>query len=102
MSRHLPAKLSSGVSELYELDPRFALAWAITQKTVVRTGFGRCHTPAQNDDRNAALESDNVRISLTSADVPNLSYPIDPFIPLASVVGQTPRALQRDRKDLYA
>jgi hypothetical protein len=83
-------------------DPRFALAWAVTQKTVIRTGFGIYHAPAQNDDRNAALESDNVRVSLTSADVPNLSYPIDPFIPLASVTGQTPRALQRDRKDLYA
>jgi len=83
-------------------DPRFAIAWAVTPKTAIRTGFGIYHAPAQNDDRNAALESDNVRISLTSADDPNLSYPIEPFIPLASVAGRTPRALQRDRKDLYA
>ena len=84
-------------------DPRFGVAWAPSKTTVVRTGFGLYHGAAQNDDLNAALESDNVRLSLTSADVPNLSYPIEPFIPLASSQGITPRALQREgRRDLYA
>ena len=82
-------------------DPRFGMAYGINDKTVIRTGFGVYHGPGQNDDRNAALESDNVRLSLTSADVPNLSYPITPFLSTASTVGVTPRALQRDRKDLY-
>ena len=82
-------------------DPRFGIAYGINEKTVIRTGFGIYHGPGQNDDRNAALESDNVRLSLTSADIPNLSYPIEPFISTAEVIGVTPRALQRDRKDLY-
>ncbi|MDQ2841190.1 MAG: TonB-dependent receptor [Acidobacteriota bacterium] len=82
-------------------DPRFGLAYGINDKTVIRTGFGVYHGPGQNDDRNAALESDNVRLSLSSADVPNLAYPITPFLSTAADIGVTPRALQRDRKDLY-
>src|SRR5207237_8036625 len=58
------------------------------------------HGARQNDDINGALESSAVPKSLSSSDIPNLSYPVDPFIPLAAV-GGTPRALQRDRRDLY-
>ena len=84
-------------------DPRFGIAWSPAKTTVIRSGFGIYHGAAQNDDLNAALESDNVRLSLSSATVPNLSYPIAPFIPLATSQGITPRALQREgRRDLYA
>jgi hypothetical protein len=83
-------------------DPRVGIAYAPTAKTVVRTGWGIYHGAAQNDDRNSALESSNTRISLTSADVPNLSFPIEPFLGQAIAGGQTPRALNRHHKDLYA
>ena len=82
-------------------DPRLGIAYGINDKTVIRTGFGIYHGPGQNDDRNAALESDNVRLTLTSADVPDLAYPFEPFLTTAETIGVTPRALQRDRKDLY-
>ncbi len=83
-------------------DPRVGLAWAPSEKTAIRAGFGIYHAPAQNDDRNAALESSDVRVSLTSADNPNISFPIDPFLPEAYSQGQTPRALYRHHRDLYA
>src|SRR5215472_13828055 len=86
-------------------NPRFSFAWSPTRfhdRTVIRSGFGIYSGAGQNDDLNAGLESKTDAISLTSSDVPNLSYPIDPFIPLASTTGRTPRALDRTRRDLYA
>ena len=96
-----PAGSALEFSNYTNFDPRFGIAYGINPKTVIRSGFGIYHGPGQNDDRNAALESDNVRLSLTSAQVPDLSYPIEPFITTAEAIGVTPRALQRDRKDLY-
>jgi len=83
-------------------DPRVGLAWAPSEKTAIRAGFGIYHAPAQNDDRNAGLESSDVRVDLTSADNPNISFPIEPFLPQAYTQGQTPRALYRHHRDLYA
>ncbi len=83
-------------------DPRVGLAWAPSEKTAIRAGFGIYHAPAQNDDRNAGLESSDVRVGLSSADNPNLSFPIEPFLPEALSQGLTPRALYRHHKDLYA
>lgn len=86
-------------------DPRFSLAWApdtFHGRTVIRSGFGIFHGPGQNDDTNAAFETNNSQTILSQANVPSLSYPITPFLPLAEVTGRAPRALQRDRRDLYA
>ena len=91
-------------------DPRIALAWApsaLHGKTVVRAGFGIYHGAAQNDDLNAALESDTFRVKVTQS-VP-LSAAFEQTTPdfsgIAGVqkAGGHPRALQRqDRRDLYS
>jgi hypothetical protein len=86
-------------------DPRVSFAWSPSRfhdHTVIRAGYGIYSGAGQNDDLNSGLESHSYAISLTSSDVPNLSYPIDPFVPLAAASGRTPRALDRHRRDLYA
>ncbi len=70
-------------------DPRLGVAYSLNDKTLVRSGFGIHHGPGQNDDRNAALESDNVRLQLSSADVLGLSYPITPYLNIAALSGST-------------
>lgn len=85
--------------------PRLGLAWSpgiFKNRTVIRAGYGVFFGPGQNDDVFAAIDSSADRISLTRVEAPALSYPIDPFIALAQTIGATPRALQRDRRDLYS
>jgi len=97
-------------------DPRFSVAWAPEQfkgKTVVRAGFGIYHGAAQNDDRNAALESDRTENQyivgqggLTQSDVffqPSyLQNPPDFNIPASTAQAQLiARALIRNHPDLY-
>ena len=85
-----------------DFGPRIGLAWApaaLHGKTVFRTGFGIYYGANQNDDFSDPMESAVPRYSVSSADVPNLAYPIDPFInPQYALYG--PKAIDRHRKDL--
>jgi hypothetical protein len=66
---------------------------------VIRTGFGIYYGGNQNDDFSDPMESAVPRYSISSTDVPNLSYPIDPFVnPQFALYG--PKAIDRHRKDL--
>jgi hypothetical protein len=84
------------------IQPRISMAWAPKMfggKTVFRTGYGRYIGPGQNDDVTAAIDSLPESFSLTAADAPALSYPPSGFLSQLRSQGQTPRSVQRDRKE---
>jgi Carboxypeptidase regulatory-like domain/TonB dependent receptor len=88
---------------VFDIDPRIAIAWAPTalhNQTTIRTGFGIYHGDGQLDDQNLPIDNEVDRYSLSAATIPNLSYPITPF--LADTPGiVSPRDDDRDRKDMY-
>ena len=88
----------------YYLDfaPRLGLAWApggAAGKTVIRAGFGMYFSPNQMDDFTDGHESTDQRFSVSSADVPNLAWPI--FQSLLPAPLYSPKAWDPNRKDGY-
>ena len=86
-----------------DFDPRVAAAWApsaLGGKTVFRAGVGTYHGDGQLDDQNLPIANEVARYSLSSKTIPNLSYPIDPFLPLTPGI-VSPRDMYRLRNDMY-
>ncbi len=84
------------------VEPRVGLAWApqsLHNKTVIRSGFGLYKGEGQLGDLNAPSDNYTQRLTLSSIDFPNLSFPADSFFAKATNVAVTPRALQRNRQD---
>lgn len=85
-----------------DIDPRVAFAWAPRKNgnTVIRSGFGLYHEDGQLDDQNLPISNEVYAYSLSNKTIPNLSYPITPF--LADTQGIiSPRDDDRRRKDTY-
>lgn len=93
---------SFGQPNYGDVDPRIAVAWSPQQngKTVVRAGFGIYHEDGQLDDQNLPISNEVFAYSLSNKTIPNLSYPITPF--LSGTQGViSPRDDDRRRKDTY-
>ncbi|MGB6384225.1 MAG: TonB-dependent receptor [Terriglobales bacterium] len=93
---------SFGQPNYHDIDPRIALAWSprANEQTVIRAGFGIYHEDGQLDDQNLPISNEVFAYSLSSATIPNLSYPITPF--LSDTTGIiSPRDDDRRRKDMY-
>ncbi len=93
---------SFGQPNYGDIDPRVAIAWSPRRddKTVVRIGAGIYHEDGQLDDQNLPISNEVFAYSLSNKNIPNLSYPIDPF--LSNTTGiVSPRDDDRRRKDTY-
>ena len=65
-----------------------------------RAGFGTYHQDGQLDDQNVPESNEVQAFSLSAANIPDLSYPVSPF--LDEVTGRiSPSAMDRRRKDMY-
>ncbi len=93
---------SFGQPNYGDIDPRVAVAWAPRRdgKTVVRAGFGIYHEDGQLDDQNLPISNEVHAYSLSNKTIPNLSYPIAPFLETATGI-ISPRNDDRRRKDTY-
>ena len=91
---------SFGQPNYGDVDPRIAFAWSprANGQTVIRAGFGIYHEDGQLDDQNLPISNEVFAYSLSSATIPGLSYPIDPFLENTTGI-ISPRAQDRRRKD---
>ena len=91
---------SFGAPNYGDIDPRVAIAWSPRSSghTVIRAGFGLYHEDGQLDDQNLPISNEVYSYSLSSKTIPNLAFPMDPF--LANTTGiVSPRDEDRRRKD---
>lgn len=85
-----------------DFGPRLGLAWVpggTAGKTVIRTGFGMYFSPNQMDDFTDGHESTDQRFNVSSADVPNLVWPVLPSLLPAPLY--SPKAWDPNRRDGY-
>ncbi len=85
-----------------DFGPRIGIAWApatFAGRSVIRTGYGIYYGGNQNDDFSDPMESTALRLSLSSTQVPTLSFPITPFVSQFQSLGLSPKTIARDRKD---
>ena len=93
---------SFGQPNYGDIDPRIAVAWSpgSSGQTVIRAGFGMYHEDGQLDDQNLPISNEVYAYSLSNKTIPNLSYPIAPFlVDTPGIV--SPRNDDRRRKDTY-
>lgn len=82
--------------------PRLGIAWlpgGANGKTVIRTGFGMFYAPNQMDDFTDGHESTGQRFDVSSATVPNLTWPV--LTSQLPAPFYSPKAWQQDRRDGY-
>jgi hypothetical protein len=93
----------------FNLDPRVSLAWApehgpewLHRNLIVRAGGGIYHANGILSDQSQPIYNESSSFSLSRSTIPNLSYPITPFL-LSNPFGiASAHGMSRMRPDLYA
>jgi len=93
---------SFGQPNYGDIDPRLAFSWSPEKSghSVIRAGYGIYHEDGQLDDQNLPISNEVLAYSLSNKTIPNLSYPITPFLTNATGI-VSPRDDDRLRKDTY-
>jgi hypothetical protein len=65
--------------------PRVGATYSVTEKTVVRAGFGLFVGPGQTEDQIQTI-ADSDRVSVTLSSGPNLAFPLDPAVATATFI----------------
>jgi hypothetical protein len=93
---------SFGQPNYGDIDPRLAFSWSPNKsgRSVLRAGFGLYHEDGQLDDQNLPISNEVFAYSLSNKTIPNLSYPITPFLEDTTGI-VSPRDDDRLRKDTY-
>ncbi len=84
--------------------PRVSLAWTpagLSNKTVLRTGYGMFYGEGQLGDLTAPLDNLAGRALLTAAAYPGLSYPVNSGLATTGFSFPSPRSLDRNRVTPY-
>ena len=87
-------------SDPKDLGPRVAVTWApagLHDNTVFRGGYGLYFGEGQLGDLTGPLNNLTSRLALSSAQIPTLSFPVDPFLALGASTASAPRGLYRGR-----
>ena len=90
-------------SNTRDFSPRFALAWQPSKKTVVRTGYGIFYQSYPVGFGSYSVPTNNLagNTTLTLAKIPNLSYPLTPFISQGAAPLPTVAGFNWDKPDIY-
>lgn len=97
-----PAGTSFYKPDYLDIGPRLAVTWApafFHSQTIFRAGYGLYFGEGQLGDLTGPLNNITSRLNLTSAQIPALSYPLDPFIALGTTIANSPRGLDRNRRN---
>ncbi len=87
-----------------DFGPRFAFAWQVTPKTIVRSGYGIFYQDYPVGFAEYSVPTNNIpgNTTLVNQQIPNLSYPLTPFISQGTAPLPTVAGFNWNKPDIYA